>query len=103
MTDLKTTIEFEDYSLKHGETDDEEAAIKEYLVKIGMTVENGEIVIKDQDALQKIVICSCGAFTCSQVSRFGHPVPVFKEDIEPLWPQYARDQRALALKGGEPS
>jgi len=103
MTNLKNAIEFEDYSVSHGETDGEEEAIKRYLAKIGAVVEDGRVVVKNPEAVQKIIICSCGCFTCPAVSRFGHSVPVFKEDIEPLWPQHARDVRALQLKGGGPS
>lgn len=35
MTNLKTEIEFEDARLSHAETDDEEAAVKEFLAKKG--------------------------------------------------------------------
>ena len=45
------------------------------------------------------IVCSCGFTRCGLIGRFGHPVPVFKAEIQPIPSQYARDMRALALKG----
>lgn len=71
---------------KHSETDQEEA-----MAKKAMAATNAKAV----------KICSCGHYTCPLQPRFGHPVPVFKEDIEPLWPQSTRDKRAIELKGAK--
>lgn len=45
------------------------------------------------------VVCSCGSYTCRAIRLFGHPVPVFQTEIEPLPSQYARDEHALRLHG----
>ncbi len=58
------------------------------------------VVVTTPGATRVKVICSCGHYTCPWVVRFGHPEPVYHESIEPLPSQYARDERALALRGG---
>lgn len=61
----------------------------------GVTDEMQEQVRK----LRKKPICSCGHYTCPLLPRYGHPVPVYKEEIRPLPNQMKRDKRALELKG----
>lgn len=45
------------------------------------------------------VVCSCGSTTCSMISTFGLPRPIFHVDIEPIPSQVQRDLRAVALRG----
>lgn len=80
---------------EHSEADEEEAAMLKALAEAGLVDEQGEAT----RAAERVVICSCGLYTCGAIGLFGHPVPTFKEEIEPLWPQSRRDERALALKG----
>jgi hypothetical protein len=94
-----TITETEQEAAEHQENEDEEARTREYLAKRGLKVDEYGDIVEDTESRIVKVICSCGHYTCSLVDRYGHPVPVFKEDIEPLWPQHERDKRALELKG----
>lgn len=83
----------------HEVADEEEEKMRELLAQqMGLaSVDELEDALKTSPVKQHD-ICSCGYFTCGMIVHYGHPVPVFKEDIEPLHPQYTRDQRALQLK-----
>jgi hypothetical protein len=89
----------EDYSSDHSENDDEETRTAEYLEKKGLKLDEYGQIVEDVESRTVAVICSCGYYTCGAIERFGHPLPVFQEDIEPLFPQHSRDKRALELKG----
>jgi len=93
--------ESEEQASDHRE-DDEETKTEAYLAARGLrrNVETGEIEEDITSVVRVKIICSCGSYTCCMISRFGHPVEVFKGDIEPLYPQLARDRRAVELKGG---
>ena len=100
MTDLYLEQEEQTSPSDHSASDEEEEALRALLAKI----EADELAAEDLVAAAKLArrqICSCGFFTCGAIGRYGHPLPVFKEDIEPLWPQGTRDQRALELKGAK--
>lgn len=96
MSALRFDLEEQAAPSDHSASDEEEEALKKALAAIfgeevleGAAVSSGAVV----------EICSCGYHTCSMISRYGHPVPVFRSDIEPLFPQSRRDERALELKG----
>jgi hypothetical protein len=47
-------------------------------------------------------VCSCGSFVCTMLKIYGLPLPTFRGEIEPIYPQPSRDARALKLrKAGE--
>lgn len=81
--------------------DDEEAKTEAYLKAKGLrrNEETGEIEEDVESMIRVKVICSCGSYTCGMIRTFGHPVEVFKDAIEPLYPQMSRDRKALDLKG----
>ncbi len=83
----------------HEVADEEEEKMRELLAKqMGLdSAEDIEAHLK-KDQSHKHNICSCGYFSCPMIVHYGHPVPIFKEDIEPLHPQTVRDIRALELK-----
>lgn len=85
----------------HTAEDEAEEAMLAALAKLGLTKnEDGQIVAAEENrAAKKTVICSCGYFTCSMVGVYGHPVPVYQAQIEPLPSQPSRDREALRIKG----
>lgn len=96
-----------EWELREHEVDDEEEALaaeRERRVQGALeqaTADRNERIRREmEDQLQKMEICSCGHYSCRMRPTFGHPVPLFKSDIEPLWPQSTRDRRALELKAG---
>lgn len=101
MTKLETYAETEEISADHSASDEEEEAAKRALIAAGLLDAEGEALEKRYagNVTKRVIICSCGYYTCSAIGLYGHPVPVFKEDIEPLFPQGRRDRRALELKG----
>jgi hypothetical protein len=101
MTRLEQYTDTEERASDHSAQDEEEEAYKRALMKAGVLDENGEVIAEVADKLSRTEICSCGFFTCPAISTYGHPVPLFKSDIEPLYPQMTRDVRALELKGAK--
>jgi hypothetical protein len=99
---LDTITELDEETSAHTAEDEAEEAMLKYLAGLGLTKnEDGQIVAAEENkALKKVVICSCGCFTCGAIGIFGHPVPVFTEQIEPIPSQFSRDREALRLKGG---
>jgi hypothetical protein len=98
MTRLEQYLDTEERAADHSAQDEEEEAYKRALMKAGVLDENGEVIADAAAKLNRTEICSCGFFTCPAIVTYGHPVPLFKEDIEPLHPQSRRDRRALELK-----
>jgi hypothetical protein len=98
---LDLTTETEEVAADHSAENEAEEAMLAYLAKLGLTrTEDGQIVAAEESAaVRKVVICSCGYFTCASIGLYGHPVPVYTEAIEPLFPQSRRDRRAIQLKG----
>lgn len=88
--ETETDTSDEDHTVK---SEEEEAARK---LLAGIVDEDN--VIENKKAAKHHRICSCGFFTCGAIRIYGHPVPVFKESIEPLFPQSRRDRKALELK-----
>lgn len=84
---------------EHEEDTRAEVRTAEYLEKRGLKLDEQGNVVRDLKTRRVPIICSCGIYTCCMVTRFGHPEPVFEEDIKPLWPQSKRDRKALELKG----
>jgi hypothetical protein len=80
----------------HEEADEELARVLRERAGLG---ELGEVVDEAKMRAARVEVCSCGYFTCGMISRYGLPVPTFKEDVEPLWPQARRDERALQIRG----
>ncbi len=96
MTALMLEFELEsDDSGTHCENNEEEAAMLKSLARI--LDEDGAVLEGQQVAAQRVKICSCGYYTCGLITRLGTPVPTFKADIEPLYPQSQRDKRALEI------
>lgn len=99
-------IERED---EHGDrfgVDDTEISYAEMLAKVEAIQEEetreallAQLVEQAKADMVK-VICSCGSFSCGAITTFGHPVPLYQAEIEPLSSQYSKDCRAVALKGG---
>lgn len=84
--------------------EDEDETKTEALLKakgLRRNLETGEIEEDVTSTIRVKIICSCGSYTCGAIRTFGHPVEVFKDAIEPLYPQMSRDKRAIELKGGE--
>ena len=98
MSYLENYTETEETDSEHKESDDEEIRMAEYLEKRGLKIDEYGDVVEDTVSTVQKVICSCGHYTCCMVGRYGHPLPVFTESIEPLYPQSARDELALKLK-----
>ena len=106
--DLTEEVETAEEQADHDATDEAEEALLKYLASIGLEKnERGEIVPTEaasqqaKDAASRVKICSCGFHTCRLIGLYGHPVPVFKEEIEPIPSQMMRDLRALELKGAK--
>lgn len=96
---LDLTTELEEERDAHTAEDDEEEAMLAYLAKLGLTKNEDDQIVAVTEKVKKVVICSCGYFTCGAIGIFGHPVPVFQENIEPIPSQPSRDREALRLKG----
>ena len=86
-------------TIAHSAEDEEEEARLRRKLAEALDLETGEIINKAKLQNMGRKICSCGFFTCGAIRLFGHPVPVFAEQIEPLYPQGKRDRRAIELKG----
>jgi hypothetical protein len=108
---LRFDLEEQATPSEHSASDEEEEALKRAVAEIfseevlegaaissDATIE-GAAISSDATSSSFLEICSCGYHTCSMIFLYGHPIPVFKSDIEPLFPQSRRDQRALELKG----
>jgi hypothetical protein len=81
----------------HGETDEERAAALRALAGLGEVADAARLAASSRRGVE---VCSCGHFTCGLIGRYGLPVPTFKDDVEPLFPQSRRDRRALEIRGG---
>lgn len=96
-SDMESEWTLTDHSVQD---EDEEARLRELARKGLIEIDEltGEVI--DQTALcaSKTLICSCGYHTCSLIIRYGLPVPIFKDDIEPIPSQSRRDKRALEIK-----
>lgn len=101
MTYLTFENETEERLGDHQASDEDEEQAKKALARAGLQLDEDGNLIDASEAAKRVQICSCGFYTCPAIVRYGHPVPVFKEDIEPLFPQSRRDERALELKGEE--
>lgn len=93
----ETEIEYDDED--HVEKEDEERLTK-VIEEQGLELDEFGDLVQKKTSVAKTMICSCGFYTCPMVKKFGHPMPVFKEQIEPLHPQGRRDKRAVELKKG---
>lgn len=85
-------IESDDGDVRHGDREDQAEQQVEYLER------KDDGTTKNVKPRKETLVCSCGSTTCLAISRFGHPRPVFAQEIEPISCQTRRDRRALVLK-----
>jgi hypothetical protein len=93
---LAFTIQREDEASSHIDDKEQEALLRKKLADI---IDECNCVKKDQHkAAMQVEICPCGNFSCGMIKTLGLPVPIFKEEIERLYPQPRRDRRARELR-----
>lgn len=89
---MQLHIDSEDEDVRHGDREDQAEVVVEYQAK------DADGKLKSEKPTKETLVCSCGSTRCWAIPQLGHPRPVFSTEIEPLAPQFVRDQRALALK-----
>lgn len=102
VQEQETTLEHSDDSTR----DEVSVAVKELMERIAQEDEATRKAIEAAMAAdlaakteRLTLVCSCGFTRCPMIGMYGHPRPVFTSAIEPIPSQYARDVRALELKG----
>lgn len=84
----------------HGEDDLEESVrYQELRLEAGLLTEDEEKAAKIAKSQMDLVVCSCGSSRCFMISKFGHRKPLYTAEIAPILGQWAKDIRALQLKG----
>jgi hypothetical protein len=91
--------------VKHGDDPEQEIKYEEMLVANGVlertSAEQSALDAKtsvEKQTKMVMIVCSCGHAKCPCIPIFGHPVPVFEKEIQPIWSQMERDIVARRLK-----